>query len=155
MFSRILGANKASILIGTSSASGIVIGYLFVNKENNYAFDFSSLFSGSKLTFNDCLTNTITSEQLLNDKRDLAKSKMEAFITNLQGQFVKELEKFEPEKRFHVDRWLRKEGGGGITCSLEDGETFERAGVNVSVVNGILPVGAVEQMRARYKFIIY
>jgi coproporphyrinogen III oxidase len=50
-----------------------------------------------------------------------------------------------------VDRWTRKEGGGGVTCVLQDGEVFEKAGVNVSVVHGTLPPAAVNQMRARGK----
>lgn len=33
---------------------------------------------------------------------------------------------------------------------MEDGDVFEKAGVNISVVHGILPSGAVQQMRARY-----
>lgn len=40
-------------------------------------------------------------------------------------------------------------GGGGITCVMEDGDVFEKAGVNISVVHGVLPPGAVQQMRAR------
>lgn len=40
-------------------------------------------------------------------------------------------------------------GGGGITCVMEDGDVFEKAGVNISVVHGVLPSGAVQQMRAR------
>ena len=51
---------------------------------------------------------------------------------------------------FRVDRWLRKEGGGGITCVLQDGEVIEKAGVNISVVKGVLPPNAVRQMKARY-----
>lgn len=50
-----------------------------------------------------------------------------------------------------MDRWTRKEGGGGVTCVLQDGEVFEKAGVNVSVVHGTLPPAAVNQMRARGK----
>ena len=57
------------------------------------------------------------------------------------------------DKKFKVDRWLRNEGGGGITCVLQDGEVYEKAGVNISVVKGILPAKAVRQMRARYVFI--
>ena len=50
-----------------------------------------------------------------------------------------------------VDRWERNEGGGGITCIIQDGEVFEKAGVNISVVHGILPPGAVSQMKSRGK----
>ena len=38
-----------------------------------------------------------------------------------------------------VDRWTRPEGGGGVTCILQNGHVFEKAGVNVSVVHGNLP----------------
>lgn len=50
-----------------------------------------------------------------------------------------------------MDRWTRPEGGGGITCVTQDGEVYEKAGVNISVVHGKLPFGAVAQMRARGK----
>jgi coproporphyrinogen III oxidase len=45
--------------------------------------------------------------------------------------------------RFGTDRWQRTEGGGGVTRMLEDGAVFERAGVNVSRVQGTtLPASA-------------
>ena len=50
-----------------------------------------------------------------------------------------------------MDRFERKEGGGGISCVLQDGKTFEKAGVNISVVHGNLPPPAVKQMRTRGK----
>lgn len=42
-------------------------------------------------------------------------------------------------------------GGGGISCVLQDGEVFEKAGVNVSVVYGHLSEEAAQQMRSRGK----
>ncbi|XP_048350265.1 oxygen-dependent coproporphyrinogen-III oxidase, mitochondrial isoform X2 [Sphaerodactylus townsendi] len=42
-------------------------------------------------------------------------------------------------------------GGGGISCVLQNGEIFEKAGVNVSVVFGHLSEEAVQQMRSRGK----
>ena len=36
-------------------------------------------------------------------------------------------------------------GGGGVTCMLQDGSVFEKAGVNVSVVHGRLPQSAIKQ----------
>ncbi len=52
----------------------------------------------------------------------------------------------EPRYKFRVDRWEREEGGGGVTCVIQDGHTFEKAGVNVSVVHGRLPPAAVAQV---------
>ena len=39
-------------------------------------------------------------------------------------------------KIFRREEWTRAEGGGGITQVIEDGEVFERAGVNFSHVAG-------------------
>ena len=77
--------------------------------------------------------------------------KMEKMIMKVQYDLCQQLSVFEPEKRFRVDRWKREEGGGGVSCVLQDGKTFEKAGVNISVVHGILPPSAVAQMRSRGK----
>jgi coproporphyrinogen III oxidase len=45
-------------------------------------------------------------------------------------------------------------GGGGVTCVMQDGTVFEKAGVNVSVVRGHLPAAAAQQMRARLAILI-
>lgn len=85
---------------------------------------------------------------------DDQKSKMELFIMQVQSDFVRALEGAEHfGRRFHVDRWERAEGGGGITCVLQDGDVFEKAGVNISVVSGVLPPGAIQQMRSRGKLL--
>lgn len=42
-------------------------------------------------------------------------------------------------------------GGGGITCVLQDGRVFEKAGVSISVVHGSLSEEAASQMRGRGK----
>lgn len=85
--------------------------------------------------------------------------RMEKLCMNIQYKLCKELEKFETDasvkgsiaKKFTIDRWTRKEGGGGISCVLQDGKVFEKAGVNISVVHGKLPPAAVKQMRSRGK----
>jgi len=71
------------------------------------------------------------------------------YIYLLQAEFCRALENEEPKKKFLVDRWVRPEGGGGVTCVMQEGEVFEKAGVNVSVVHGNLPPRAIDQMRAR------
>ncbi len=80
--------------------------------------------------------------------------RMEKMIMKVQYQLCKQLSAFEPGKEFRVDRWERKEGGGGISCVLQDGETFEKAGVNISVVYGNLPPTAVAEMRSRGKELV-
>uniref|UniRef100_A0A1D1ZYS9 coproporphyrinogen oxidase n=1 Tax=Auxenochlorella protothecoides TaxID=3075 RepID=A0A1D1ZYS9_AUXPR len=43
---------------------------------------------------------------------------------------------------FRQDAWTREGGGGGITRVLQNGNVWEKAGVNVSVVYGSMPVEA-------------
>lgn len=50
-------------------------------------------------------------------------------------------------KQFYEDVWKRDTGGGGVTRILQDGQVFEKAGVNVSVIEGKLPPNAINQMR--------
>ena len=57
------------------------------------------------------------------------------FLTGLQDRIVAGLQA-EDGKRFRRDAWKRPEGGGGETRVLEEGGFFERAGVNVSRVQG-------------------
>ena len=57
------------------------------------------------------------------------------FLNTLQARIVTTLESADGA-RFRTDAWQRAEGGGGTTRVLEDGRLFERAGVNVSRVQG-------------------
>ncbi|PWN47811.1 hypothetical protein IE53DRAFT_381836 [Violaceomyces palustris] len=76
------------------------------------------------------------------------RKRMETYVKLLQHRIVSALSEEEPKSRFLIDSWLREEGGEGISCVLQDGETFEKAGVNISVVHGMLPPAAVRQMSA-------
>ncbi|XP_066245391.1 oxygen-dependent coproporphyrinogen-III oxidase isoform X2 [Euwallacea similis] len=78
------------------------------------------------------------------------KTKMELMIMRIQSEVCKALEN-EDVVKFKVDRWERQEGGGGVTCVLQNGKVFEKAGVNISVVQGELPPNAAAQMRSRGK----
>ena len=57
------------------------------------------------------------------------------FLTGLQARIVTALEAADGAS-FRTDAWQRAEGGGGVTRILEEGGLFERAGVNVSRVQG-------------------
>lgn len=76
--------------------------------------------------------------------------RMEQFIKQKQEEIVRALEKVDG-KRFQIDSWERPKGGGGITCVLQEGNVFEKAGVNTSVVYGTLPREAISKMRVNHK----
>lgn len=88
--------------------------------------------------------------KLLTDTSAPMRARMEAYVKLLQYNIVLALSKEESKARFLVDSWLRKEGGEGISCVLQDGSTFEKAGVNISIVHGVLPPAAVKQMSANH-----
>ncbi len=50
---------------------------------------------------------------------------------------------------FREDRWERPGGGGGVTRVMADGVTFEKAGVNRSVVSGMLPPQELQRLGSR------
>ena len=66
---------------------------------------------------------------------DSATQAVRAFFTGLHAELVTELGKADGST-FRRDAWERPEGGGGVSCVLEDGGLFERAGVNFSHVAG-------------------
>ena len=58
-----------------------------------------------------------------------------AYLLELQNRLVAELERLEG-RSFRSDPWQRSEGGGGESRIIEDGDVFERGGVNFSRVHG-------------------
>ena len=48
---------------------------------------------------------------------------------------------------YREDEWVRPEGGGGRSRVFSGGEVFEKAGVNVSVVQGTLSPEAAANRR--------
>ena len=77
---------------------------------------------------------------------------MEAFVKQQQEEIVSALQKIDGSK-FRVDTWNRPAGGDGISCVLQDGNVFEKAGVNTSIVYGTLPKPAIQKMRVNHKAI--
>ncbi|KAI8604716.1 Coproporphyrinogen III oxidase [Dissophora ornata] len=77
--------------------------------------------------------------------------RMEQFVKKMQQEVTAGLEKVDGQAKFKVDQWTRAEGGDGISMVLQDGKVFEKAGVAVSVVYGMLPPAAVAQMRAQHR----
>nr|XP_033798901.1 oxygen-dependent coproporphyrinogen-III oxidase, mitochondrial isoform X1 [Geotrypetes seraphini] len=83
--------------------------------------------------------------------RGSMRARMELLILDTQARVCRALAAADGGAVFTVDRWERSEGGGGISCVLQDGNIFEKAGVNISVVHGSLSEQAIKQMNSRGK----
>jgi hypothetical protein len=57
----------------------------------------------------DCITTPVTPVEEIMANKNLMKYQMEAFITNLQGKIIRKFQELEPDKKFIVDKWSRKE----------------------------------------------
>src|SRR5512138_835946 len=60
-------------------------------------------------------------------------------LADLQAECCAALEGLDGAVRFGADRWERPGGGGGVTRVAEDGALLEKAGVNLSDVEGEVP----------------
>lgn len=67
------------------------------------------------------------------------KDKFYAYIQQLQDTITAGLEVVDGKAKFREDLWQRPEGGGGRTRVIENGNVFEKGGVNISAVHGPLP----------------
>ena len=67
------------------------------------------------------------------------KDKFFEYIHQLQDSITAGLEKIDGKATFQEDIWKRPEGGGGRTRVIENGNVFEKGGVNISGVHGKLP----------------
>lgn len=133
--------------------------FFFFRKCSNLILGTSLAFIGTtvkadslQIDTSKFMTSPVTPLDKLSQNTDDMKTKMELMILRIQSEFCKALEQEETGgQKFIIDKWARSEGGGGITCVLQDGEVFEKAGVNISVVTGHLPPGAAAMMRSRGK----
>ncbi|KAH7927661.1 coproporphyrinogen III oxidase [Leucogyrophana mollusca] len=95
------------------------------------------------------------------------REQVEEYIFGLQERIVSEFEGLDPNApQFKRDSWLRTQGGKGVSCvfsappaifaSSNTQETIlEKAGVNISIVHGMLPPAAIKEMRADHSTIPY
>ncbi|KAH0876512.1 hypothetical protein HID58_063906 [Brassica napus] len=67
------------------------------------------------------------------------RARFETMIRAAQDSVCEAIEAVENGPKFKEDVWSRPGGGGGISRVLQDGNVFEKAGVNVSVVYGVMP----------------
>ncbi|WP_299157197.1 oxygen-dependent coproporphyrinogen oxidase [uncultured Tenacibaculum sp.] len=67
------------------------------------------------------------------------KDQFYTYIQELQDTITSKLEAIDGGVKFQEDLWERQEGGGGRTRVIENGNIFEKGGVNISKVFGELP----------------
>ncbi|TPX36284.1 coproporphyrinogen oxidase [Synchytrium microbalum] len=84
------------------------------------------------------------------DKPPMRKQ-MELFVKDLQTEIVSAIRDLDSSATYTRDAWTRTEGGEGISCVMQNGTVFEKAGVGVSIVGGTLAEGMEKSMRARKK----
>jgi coproporphyrinogen III oxidase len=75
--------------------------------------------------------------------------RFEAMVRKGQADICKAIEDLDGEGKFKSDAWVRETGGGGISRVLTNGKVFEKAGVNLSVVYGTMPLEALQAATSR------
>lgn len=105
----------ASLLVGFgASAVGI-----------STAFGFSYVAARERrVDSSKFMAKPLTEAQRLEDSMDDMKSRMEVMILGVQADICRRLAAIDG-KDFRVDRWLREEGGGGVSCVLQDGKNLK------------------------------
>jgi coproporphyrinogen III oxidase len=86
------------------------------------------------------------------------REQVEEYIVSLQDKIVLAFQELDPGALpFKRDSWVRPQGGKGQSCifacppddaSVTQKTVLEKAGVNISIVHGVLPPAAIKQMRA-------
>ncbi|MES1923464.1 hypothetical protein MHBO_005038 [Bonamia ostreae] len=84
-------------------------------------------------------------EPIFTKKNDFRR-RMESLVLTAQEKITEQLSKLDGN-RFKRDKWFRKDGsGGGIVNYIQNGNCFEKGGINVSVSFGELPEAAQKHM---------
>lgn len=96
---------------------------------------------------------------------------MTAYVESLQKRLIASFDELDPTYKFQIDSWTRKQGGYGTSGVISDSRLadpslqasgtslppsiLEKGGINTSIVKGLLPPAAIEQMRASHGSIPY
>ncbi|MDH4069306.1 MAG: oxygen-dependent coproporphyrinogen oxidase [Ignavibacteria bacterium] len=77
-----------------------------------------------------------------------SKEQANRYFQELQARICEGLEQADGGGGFRTDGWERPGGGGGVSRVMENGEVFEKGGVNTSEVFGTLPETIARRINA-------
>src|ERR1700753_1402967 len=69
----------------------------------------------------------------------ITKEQIAADYQTIQDEICRALETVDGKAKFEEEKWEREGGGGGRTRVIQNGNIFEKGGVNFSAVHGELP----------------
>lgn len=67
------------------------------------------------------------------------KKEFTELIKNYQNKIIAELERLDGKALFQIEPWEKEDLGNGLTAVIQQGNIFEKGGVNTSFVGGKLP----------------
>ncbi len=80
---------------------------------------------------------------------DARRARAIAWIAEVHDELTALFTRLDRGAQFREDSWERAEGGGGYSRVMIDGATFEKGGINRSVVYGRLPAAAAAKLGGR------
>lgn len=80
---------------------------------------------------------------------DARRARVIAWIADVHNELTALFTRLDGGAEFREDSWQRAEGGGGYSRVMIDGATFEKGGINRSVVYGRLPAAAAAKLGGR------
>jgi coproporphyrinogen III oxidase len=98
------------------------------------------------------MTSPIAPRSSANDATDqgeIRRSRAIAWIADVHESLTVLFTRLDRGAEFREDTWTRAEGGGGYSRVMTDGVTFEKGGINRSVVYGRLPAAAAAKLGGR------
>ena len=77
----------------------------------------------------------------------ITKEQISADYQQIQDEICAALEQVDGNAKFEEEKWEREGGGGGRTRIIQNGNIFEKAGVNFSAVHGTLPASIKKSLQ--------
>lgn len=87
------------------------------------------------------------SSTILGIAQSETRKQVTSYLLALQDSICDGLEQEDGVAKFSRDEWQHTAGGGGISRVIQQGDVFEKGGVNFSVVTGDLPVFLRDKVR--------